>query len=243
MTNSENPLARWSRLKREAAQDEEVRAGEAGAPGAAGDEASKPAGHPRQVASPPGSKPLKEPDFQEPALDVSTLPPIESITADSDIRAFLQSGVPAELTKAALRRVWTSDPAIRDFVGIAENQWDFTDPNAIPGFGPLEDGANLRDLLADAMGQLGEAPKASALAPAPPGPGPVEAANSPSDSHTPAQTAGTTEEIASVGHAEAPIETKTSAAVVAPQHANYGPETEQTAPMRNPRAHGSALPR
>ena len=72
------------------------------------------------------------------AFDPATLPPIESITADSDIRAFLQSGVPADLTKAALRRVWTTDPAIRDFIGIAENQWDFTDPTAMPGFGPLE---------------------------------------------------------------------------------------------------------
>jgi hypothetical protein len=41
------------------------------------------------------------------------------------------------LTRAALRRVWASDPAIRDFIGIAENQWDFNDPNGIPGFGPL----------------------------------------------------------------------------------------------------------
>ena len=63
--------------------------------------------------------------------------PIDSIVAGSDIRAFLQSGVPAELTKAALRRAWTTDPAIRDFIGIAENQWDFTDPTSIPGFGPL----------------------------------------------------------------------------------------------------------
>ena len=42
--------------------------------------------------------------------------------------------MPAELTRAALRRAWVSDPAIRDFIGIAENQWDFNDPEAIPGF-------------------------------------------------------------------------------------------------------------
>jgi len=65
------------------------------------------------------------------------LPSIDVIDADTDIIAFLQSGVPAELTRAALRRAWTSDPAIRDFIGIAENQWDFNDPNGIPGFGPL----------------------------------------------------------------------------------------------------------
>jgi Protein of unknown function (DUF3306) len=42
----------------------------------------------------------------EPAFDVTKLPPIESITADSDIRAFLAPGVPPELTRAALRRAW-----------------------------------------------------------------------------------------------------------------------------------------
>jgi hypothetical protein len=88
-------------------------------------------------------------------LDPATLPPIESILADSDIRAFLQKGVPAELTKAALRRAWAADPAIRDFIGLAENQWDFTDPTAIPGFGTLEaTGDTVRQLVAQALGEL-----------------------------------------------------------------------------------------
>jgi TorA maturation chaperone TorD len=65
------------------------------------------------------------------------LPPLQSITAGTDIRSFLGSSVPVELTKAALRRAWVTDPAIRDFIGIAESQWDFNDPTAMPGFGPL----------------------------------------------------------------------------------------------------------
>jgi len=64
-------------------------------------------------------------------------PAVESITEESDIRLFLQSGVPTELVRAALRAAWATDPAIRDFVGIAESQWDFNDPGAMPGFGPL----------------------------------------------------------------------------------------------------------
>jgi hypothetical protein len=71
------------------------------------------------------------------AFDPASLPSLEQIAADTDIGAFLQSGVPAELARAALRRAWESDPAIRDFIGIAENQWDFNDPDGIPGFGPL----------------------------------------------------------------------------------------------------------
>jgi hypothetical protein len=86
-----------------------------------------------------------------PAFDPASLPPIESIVADSDIRQFLQAQVPEELTRAALRSAWTADPAIRDFVGIAENQWDFNDHAAMSGFGPLE---ATNYLVAQALGCL-----------------------------------------------------------------------------------------
>jgi hypothetical protein len=60
---------------------------------------------------------------------------VELIDAATDIRPFLETSVPEELTRAALRSAWSADPAIRDFVGIAEAQWDFNDPDSIPGFG------------------------------------------------------------------------------------------------------------
>ena len=60
------------------------------------------------------------------------LPPVESIDAATDIRAFLNKGVPQDLTRAALRRAWSSDPAIRDFIGLSENSWDFTAPEGVP---------------------------------------------------------------------------------------------------------------
>jgi uncharacterized protein DUF3306 len=86
-----------------------------------------------------------------PAFDPASLPAIESIVADSDIRQFLQAQVPEELTRAALRSAWTADPAIRDFVGIAESQWDFNDHTAMAGFGPLDATSYL---LAQALGSL-----------------------------------------------------------------------------------------
>ena len=70
-----------------------------------------------------------------PAMPLSS---IESIESASDIKAFLASGVPLELTRAALRRAWTSDPAIRDFIGLSENAWDFNAPGGVPGFGSLD---------------------------------------------------------------------------------------------------------
>ena len=94
---------------------------------------------------------------QEP-FDPASLPSIGSITADTDIVAFLKSDVPTELTLAALRRAWTSDPAIRDFIGIAENQWDFNDPYGIPGFGRLDATESGVTFLAQVLGTPGEMP-------------------------------------------------------------------------------------
>jgi hypothetical protein len=88
----------------------------------------------------------------DPAFDPASLPSIEAIDLNTDIRGFLQSQVPAELTRAALRQAWASDPSIRDFIGIAENQWDFNDPEAIPGFGPLPEGYDVSGLLSQALG-------------------------------------------------------------------------------------------
>jgi hypothetical protein len=127
MSQSEDFLSRWSRLKG-ASQVEEGGIEEKGdAPPAA--EVSTPA-----------------------AFDPPSLPPIESIVADSDIRPFLEPLVPAELTRAALRRAWNTDPTIRDFVGIADNQWDFNDQTAIPGFGPLGAADGARNLPVQAVG-------------------------------------------------------------------------------------------
>ena len=131
MTRSENVVSRWSRMKRQSAR-----------PAAPDDlpSQSKPidaeAGDLNRVtAAAPATDPAASPAF-----DLASLPPLQSITAGTDIRSFLASNVPLELTKAALRRAWVTDPAIRDFIGIAENQWDFNDPDAMPGFGPLRAG-------------------------------------------------------------------------------------------------------
>jgi len=71
------------------------------------------------------------------SFDPAQLPPLDSIGPDTDIAAFLHRDVPPDLTRAALRRAWTSDPAIKNFVGLVENGWDFNDPSAMGGFGPI----------------------------------------------------------------------------------------------------------
>src|SRR5438270_13982781 len=130
--SDEEFLARWSRLKRETR---------------AGNDALQPA-EPTQVPSPaPPSNTVEDPGAPE--VDLSNLPPIDSIDAGTDITAFLRKGIPQELSRAALRRAWTADPVIRDFIGLAENAWDFNDPNAMPGFGPLDCSAEQLKALAD----------------------------------------------------------------------------------------------
>ncbi len=95
-----------------------------------------------------------------PPIDLASLPPIDSIGAGSDIRAFLLPGVPAELMQAALRRAWSADPAIRDFIGLAENSWDFTAPGGVPGFGAVT-AEEVERLLARLAGEPAEDEAAS----------------------------------------------------------------------------------
>jgi hypothetical protein len=138
MSDPDNFLSRWSRRKLEPSKE----GGEQVAPETE-QIADAQAGE-AKLETPAASVPVQE--GEEPPFDVASLPPIESITGGTDIRDFLKPGVPLSLSRAALRRAWTSDPAIRDFIGIAENQWDFTN-NSIPGFGPI-DPADIPGLLA-----------------------------------------------------------------------------------------------
>jgi hypothetical protein len=91
-----------------------------------------------------------------PEFDLTSLPSLDSITAATDIRAFLTPGVPKEIARAALRRAWSADPAIRDFVGLAENAWDFTAPDAVAGFGALPPGYDVKKLVAQIFGESGK---------------------------------------------------------------------------------------
>jgi Protein of unknown function (DUF3306) len=218
----EDFLARWSRRKREVAKAET---------------------EPRVEAKPR----VKEPEADkaqnaEPEFDIASLPPVESINALTDITAFLREGVPAELTRAALRRVWTADPAIRDFVGLAENAWDFTDPTAMPGFGPLESTDDVRRMIARIVDQIGEAAKA----PAP------QAEQSASNSKQlseagvedqPPQAVAAVDVAGESGHeaAEDQVLLQGNNENTALQHDVA--ETEQALPKSSRRAHGGALPR
>jgi len=152
MSEPEGFLSRWTRLKHEAGETPEA---------AARDEPSDTASPdaPRTMPAADGVAPGVTVPAKALDIDLSALPSIDSITAATDIRGFLAPGVPADLTRAALRRAWVVDPKIRDFIGIAENQWDFTAANAMPGFGPLGPLDDVRRMVARVMGDRGEEPE------------------------------------------------------------------------------------
>jgi hypothetical protein len=218
----EDFLARWSRRKRQVANAE-----------------TEPRAAPNPAAETPPADAAQE---GEPEFDIASLPPVESINALTDITAFLRDGVPAELTRAALRRVWTADPAIRDFVGLAENAWDFTDPTAMPGFGPLEATDEVRRMIARIVDNMGEMAAAD----------PPRTEQSSSDSSEvsasgaddqPAHVASPIKVADESGHepADDQVLLQGNKEDAAPQHDVA--ETEEVLPRSSRRSHGGALPR
>ncbi len=135
---SEGFLSRWSRRKREIVAEEAVAA---------------PVSTTVAAEAPAPTEPEEE-------FDLSLLPDVETLTTESDITLFLKKGVPEALKNAALRKMWSADPAIRDYIGPVDYQWDFNDPTGVPGFGPLGEDVDIEALLRQVIGE----PKPKAVA-------------------------------------------------------------------------------
>lgn len=232
MSEPETFAARWSRLKRGTANEQQEAASARPAPQAA--DAAVEKADDAQAGSDRTDAPSETP------FDPESLPPINSITAGSDIKAFLQAGVPKDLTRAALRRAWTADPAIRDFIGLAENQWDFTDPTAMPGFGPLEVTDDVRQLVAQAMGRLTKSSKVEAPVEVAPGSESAQERALP-EIYAALQTDNATpEETASLRQEHVPEDHRHGAEV---GDAQQVPSARQAGEINDRRTHGSALPK
>ena len=144
MNDRENFISRWSRRKREAA-DEKAQGEQ---PGIA--DAAKETDRSASLSSEESK--LEKADAAE--FDPASLPPIESIEAGTDITAFMRAGVPSELRHAALRRAWSADASIRDFVGLNENYWsDVTGPAGVAGFGDLGPGVDVKRMVSELFGE------------------------------------------------------------------------------------------
>lgn len=126
-TGDDTLFARWSRRKQAMRKSAAARPDEVAHAADSSVDKAESADAGRQI-------PATDPATIEPP---EPLPSLEDLTAESDLTAFLREGVPESLRKAALRKMWSLDPAIRDHVGLAECTWDFNRPGSIPGFGPI----------------------------------------------------------------------------------------------------------
>jgi hypothetical protein len=97
VSDEQHPLSRWSQRKLAAQRGEEVAAD------------AKPQDVPAPVSE----------------CEPPVLPAIESLTAESDYTAFLAKNVPEALTRAALRKLWTSDPVFANLDGLNHYDEDY----------------------------------------------------------------------------------------------------------------------
>ena len=213
MNDPDNFLSRWSRRKRQAGEDKEKNG--------TGETVAAPAPENQQgIPAAPGAAP-------SPEFNVESLPPIETISAETDITAFMRTGVPETLKHAALRRAWASDPVIRDFVGLNENFWDAAGPDGIPGFGALDPNLDVRRMVSELFGETPRQDTQPEL----------EADRVVDSSALPADNAPDA--------ADRPQATLLPAENLSQRHENVAAQTEplESAPEKKiPRRHGGAMP-
>ena len=98
----ESFLKRWARLKAEQSKPE-----------------------PPEAAPPSSAPAIPASANESPEIRPEDLPPIEELTAESDFTPFLKAGVPEELKRLALRKLWRSDPVFANLDGLVEYGEDF----------------------------------------------------------------------------------------------------------------------
>jgi Protein of unknown function (DUF3306) len=223
MSETKDFLSRWSRRKR--ALEESGR--------------EPPDQSAPETSTPPESSAEKLEQNKAAEFDLSALPSLDSITSGTDVSAFLQKGVPLDLTRAALRRAWSADPAIRDFIGLAENAWDFNDPNAMHGFGLLDQTPEeVQQMLAQLFNDVCRTAEPN-IQSEDKAPGP-EIASGPSRGEPANTVLPSGEEQSAEGDRLGSLqEHDTESSNIAAQHPR--PDHEPAGPMR--RAHGGALPK
>jgi len=134
MSEEDGFFSRWSRRKRAAREE--------------------PPAEPGPEAVPAEALREEAPVAAEPEPEPIELPPIESLTEHSDYRVFLRAGVPDAIRHAALRRLWSLDPAIRDFTNALDYGWDFNAPDGgMAGFSNTLTG-DIEKLLRQAVGMV-----------------------------------------------------------------------------------------
>ena len=123
MAEREGFAGRWSRLKAEARVAEQAAVADEPQPPASGEpEASA------VVAAPAETSAAAELPAEEKPIE---LPPLETLTKETDFSLFMRPGVDPGLRSQALRKLWTLDP---HFATIDISECHSIDFNAVPTF-------------------------------------------------------------------------------------------------------------
>lgn len=101
---------------------------------------------PVDAPAPPPAVRAEQPAPVEMPPDAATIPL-------DDITGWLGRNVPEGWRELALRRLWSADIAIRDFIGPADYAWDWNTPGGAPGWGPMRAADDMVRLLARAIGE------------------------------------------------------------------------------------------
>jgi len=216
-------LSRWSRAKRAAALQPDDTVGQP-------DEASQD----DDTTLPPAPQEEEEVDAEY----IAALPSLDDIAKGTDLSAFMRKGVPHALRNAALRKMWTVDPVIRDHLDVARDYfWDWNAPGGVPGGGGIISAKSAAGMLKNIIGAREEETPVVAEAAA----GPVAAADGAS--------AGPPDETPLAATESAPDDAAdralgTSGAQTAEDAAARPVPTPQDGPQKTEprRRHGGALP-
>lgn len=169
-----NFLDRWSRLKRETAQE------------------AKPQPQEPDVAQPSALTAEKIEEL------VKSLPDVTTLTQDSDFSVFMQSWVPQDLRRDALRRLWTVEKSVLEHVPLADYALDYNTPGMAPGYGPMIASADMVAQVARMMGKAAFAKaetEAADAQPSAPSDAIDDSAASETDGHVPETEEATIESV------------------------------------------------
>jgi hypothetical protein len=112
-------LQRWARRKAEA----DSPAAEESAAAATDIQTESVSGAP---LAPRDVSPDVSPDGEEPEIDLASLPDVDSLDESSDFSVFMQNGIPEELQKRALHKLWRLDPSFGHIDGLLDYGEDYT---------------------------------------------------------------------------------------------------------------------
>ncbi|MGY6645096.1 MAG: DUF3306 domain-containing protein [Salinarimonas sp.] len=144
-------LGRWSQRKLSEKEKNEAQARAPDSPDRADEEPESHELPDRDIASHEAAQEISAAPQQEEILseeELAALPPIDSITSQTDLRQFLRKGVPSAVKNAAMRKMWLLDPAIRNHVDYAvDYAWDWNVPGGVPGHGGQIAGESVAKML------------------------------------------------------------------------------------------------